>query len=343
MKNKWIIAVLIAVLAFVGVGCGTKNDSTSDSMEVSDDDTEPKEDGNITEEDNAQADSSETEGNDLTFADLATRQFEFCSGAGGWSTEFTIEKDGSFKGNYHDSDMGDIGEGYADGTMYCCVFSGHFTDLTKIDEYTYEMKLSDITYENELGDTEIVENTRYIYLDAYGLEGTDRFKVYLPGTPISKLPEDVYSWVAAANENETELTITVIENEANEYGIYSYDRYDPLSEAQTLLDSYKSSNEDIQEQLSNASTQLEMNTCAEQLYTNSDECLNSIWNVVKYNVDEDEFQEILEEQRAWIVDKEAEANEVYTEDSGSLGPTDYYLKLAELTMDRCEELVEYLK
>ncbi len=31
--------------------------------------------------------------------------FQFCSGAGGWSTDFEIEKDGSFKGNYHDSDM----------------------------------------------------------------------------------------------------------------------------------------------------------------------------------------------------------------------------------------------
>lgn len=285
----------------------------------------------------------ETEAEEFSFADLEDLQFEFCSGAGGWSTEFTIEKDGSFKGNYHDSDMGDTGEGYADGTIYCCVFSGHFTDLTRIDESTYEMKLADITYENEIGETEIIDNVRYIYIDAYGLEGTDSFKIYRPGTPIGKLPEEVYFWIAVANESETELTITVIENEANAYGIYSYERYDPFTQAQTILDSYKNSNEEIQKTLSEVSTQIEMNEWAEQLYTNSDACLNSIWNLVKYNVDEDAFQEILNEQRAWIVDKEAQAEAVYTEVDGSLATTEYYLKLAELTMNRCEELMEYLK
>ena len=77
----------------------------------------------------------------LTFADLAALQFEFCSGAGGWSTDFTIEKDGSFSGVYHDSDMGDTGDGYPNGTMYYCNFSGHFTNLTKVDDDTYEMSL----------------------------------------------------------------------------------------------------------------------------------------------------------------------------------------------------------
>ena len=51
-----------------------------------------------------------TEG--LTFADLAEYQFEFCSGAGGWATDFTIDSDGHFSGEYHDSDMGVTGDGY---------------------------------------------------------------------------------------------------------------------------------------------------------------------------------------------------------------------------------------
>ena len=89
--------------------------------------------------------SSETsETNTLTFEDLSGYTFEFSSGAGAWSTYFTIEKDGSFAGNYHDSDMGSTGDGYDHGTLYYSEFSGHFTDLTKVDDTTYEMTLSDI-------------------------------------------------------------------------------------------------------------------------------------------------------------------------------------------------------
>jgi ABC-type multidrug transport system fused ATPase/permease subunit len=40
--------------------------------------------------------------------------------------------------------MGDMGEGYEDGTMYSSVFTGHFSGLNKVDEYAYEMVMSDI-------------------------------------------------------------------------------------------------------------------------------------------------------------------------------------------------------
>lgn len=139
--------------------------------------------------------ASENQSGDLTFADLAKYSFEFCSGAGGWSTDFEIEKDGSFKGSYHDSDMGDTGDDYENGTMYLCGFSGKFTDLTKINDYTYQMKMENLTYDETPGKEEIADGVKYIYTDVYGLEGTDTFKVYLPGAPVRDLSEDVYFWV----------------------------------------------------------------------------------------------------------------------------------------------------
>ncbi len=164
-----------------------------------------------------------TEG--LTFADLSKYQFEFCSGAGGWATDFTIEPDGSFRGEYHDSDMGDTGDGYENGTEYISVFEGHFKDLTKVDEYCYRMTLADISYqENEFGKEEIKDGTKYIYSDAYGLTGTDTFLVYMEGTPVSKISEDAYSWLAMANQSDTELTMTALVNEGQGEGIYSFER-----------------------------------------------------------------------------------------------------------------------
>ena len=101
---------------------------------------------------------SSSEPDSLTFEALSRYTFEFSSGAGAWSTYFTIEKDGSFAGNYHDSDMGDTGDGYGNGTLYYSDFSGHFTDLTKVDDTTYEMTLSDIAYQNTVGETEIIDS-----------------------------------------------------------------------------------------------------------------------------------------------------------------------------------------
>ena len=42
---------------------------------------------------------SSSEPDSLTFEALSRYTFEFSSGAGAWSTYFTIEKDGSFAGN----------------------------------------------------------------------------------------------------------------------------------------------------------------------------------------------------------------------------------------------------
>jgi hypothetical protein len=170
---------------------------------------------------------NETVSKEYTFEDLSKYSYEFCSGAGGWSTDFYIEKDGYFHGNYHDSDMGDIGEGYENGTMYSSVFTGHFSGLTKVDEYAYEMVMSDISYKNEVGTEEIADDIRYIYDEAYGLCGTKRFLVYFPGTPVNVFDEEVYWWIMNSVDDsmgdEALLQTPVIVNEDQQYGIYSYE------------------------------------------------------------------------------------------------------------------------
>lgn len=43
---------------------------------------------------------------EFSFADLQRLQFCFTSGAGGWCTLLAVRPDGSFYGEYHDTDMG---------------------------------------------------------------------------------------------------------------------------------------------------------------------------------------------------------------------------------------------
>ena len=118
--------------------------------------------------------------------------FEFCSGAGGWSTDFEIEKDGSFKGSYHDSDMGDTGDDYENGTMYLCGFSGKFTDLTKINDYTYQMKMENLTYDETPGKEEIADGVKYIYTDVYGLKERTPLKCIFRGTLSGEICQKMY-------------------------------------------------------------------------------------------------------------------------------------------------------
>lgn len=288
--------------------------------------------------------SSETsETNTLTFEDLSGYTFEFSSGAGAWSTYFTIEKDGSFAGNYHDSDMGSTGDGYDHGTLYYSEFSGHFTDLTKVDDTTYEMTLSDIAYQNTVGETEIIDSIKYVYSEAYGLTGTDTFKICLPGTPVSALSAEVYSWVSIANDNDTELTLPIIVNEAEELGIYSYKRSTPSEEARSLYDDCKTAYDDLNTKLTAVSTQQEMNTCAGEMYTTTDACLNQLWQLLKDNVPEGKYQEILKEQLQWINEKEAAADKIRQENDGSSSEMQASLDLSARTLARCEDLLTYIQ
>ena len=328
MKNKFIILTIAGLLLVSLAAC--RNEKTSNADQ------------------NTFNTTADNQSRDLTFEDLSHYAFQFCSGAGGWSTDFEIEKDGSFKGNYHDSDMGDTEENYENGTRYICGFSGNFTGLTKINDYTYEMKMENLTYEETPGKEEIADGVKYIYTDVYGLEGTDTFKVYLPGAPVSDLSEEEYFWVRTANENGAEesqdtLTIPVIVNEKMEYGIYSYKRMTPYEEAKSTLTTYQASYDAAEEELKKATTQSRLNDCSIQMYDISDSCLNEIWNLVKYNTSEEKFNEILNEQRKWIADKEAAGNEIMENNGGSSALMDSSQVMAELTMERCKELIEYLK
>ena len=139
----------------------------------------------------AAADATE----DNLFAVLAD-QFSFASGAGGWSTELMISDDGSFTGDYHDSDMGDSGDDYPNGTVYVCSFSGRFGDVKKINDTTYSMHLKEISLDNEVGDEWIEDGVRYVASEPYGLDNADEIMVYLEGTPTADLPEEFISWIA---------------------------------------------------------------------------------------------------------------------------------------------------
>lgn len=157
---------------------------------------------------------------ELTFSQLPD-QFWLSSGAGAWSTELTIADDGTFTGLYSDSDMGDAGDDYPDGTRYFCLFSGVFGQPERIDTTTWSMELKELTLEEEPGRTTYGDGVRYITSEAYGLAGAEELLIYLPGSPVADLPEAFVNWVrgnALFDPASDTLTLYGLYNEAGEYG-----------------------------------------------------------------------------------------------------------------------------
>ena len=118
------------------------------------------------------------------------------SGAGGWSTRIQINKGGRFSGVFSDSEMGDSGPGYPGGTVYICNFNGSFTEFSRINEYMYVMRLASLNYDRKPDSVWYADGKRYVSTEAYGIDGGNSFYLYLPNTPKSVLPDDVWGYSA---------------------------------------------------------------------------------------------------------------------------------------------------
>lgn len=130
----------------------------------------------------------------LSFSDIP-ESFISTSGAGAWSTEITLSPDGSFTGYFHDSDMGDTGPDYPNGTVYYCDFTGKFSQPVQVNAYTYRMTLENMVVEDPEGYEYIQDGIRYIAGTPYGFDGPTEYYLYLPGMPVNMMPEACREWV----------------------------------------------------------------------------------------------------------------------------------------------------
>lgn len=109
-------------------------------------------------------------------------EMEFCSGAGGWWTALRIHPDGSFEGDYHDSDMGDGGENYPNGTEYVCPFHGSFRDIVQLTDNSWSLTLEELVLDtgHPVGEEWIEDGVRYVSSEPYGFNNQDS-KALEPG------------------------------------------------------------------------------------------------------------------------------------------------------------------
>ena len=125
---------------------------------------------------------------------LQGKRFVFASGVGAWDTTITFGAEGSFTGEFHDSEMGETGEGYPDGTVYGCTFHGRLADAEQADSLTWTLTVAELEMDEGQAPEAIEDGIRFVTTDPYGLKAGDAITLYLPGTPVSGLPEDFLFW-----------------------------------------------------------------------------------------------------------------------------------------------------
>ncbi|MBQ8933686.1 MAG: hypothetical protein IJV14_05130 [Lachnospiraceae bacterium] len=101
----------------------------------------------------------------------------YSSGAGGWESQITINPDWTFNGSFHDSEMGASGG----PEYYTCQYSGQFSDIQQLNEYTYSLHLDPIIPERPIGDSWMEDEVKYIESQPNGIVDNSIYYLYLPG------------------------------------------------------------------------------------------------------------------------------------------------------------------
>lgn len=160
------------------------------------------------------------------FSAIAGLPFSFCSGAGAWETVITFSPDGCFSGSFHDSDMGDDGEGYPFGTRYFSNFTGTVAAAEQSPSRYTELRLVSLRCTDPEQEAFIDDGVLYIPSGPYGLENADTLLLYPPETPLSALPEGFLPWAQLWGRNDDETAVLGkwgLYNIAEEYGFVSPD------------------------------------------------------------------------------------------------------------------------
>lgn len=283
------------------------------------------------------------------FEDVSKLEFYFSSGAGGWRTTLRINSDGSFEGVHSDSEMGITGDDYPDGTYYICQFRGSFTTPKKLNDYTYSFSLESLEYEQSDA-VEIIDGIRYVNSTPYGIEGGEEFHLYLPGTPLSQLPELYIDWIrndyyTAEGAEEPILPFYGLYNVTEECGFSSYKVFTPVEAIYEEISIAETSYNELEKMLDDPYlTQADMNIHSYELFLVWDNALNTIWNILKTNLDAETMAQLTEEEIVWITEKEAAMEEAGKEcEGGSIYPCIVNGVATEYTRARVYVLAEYAK
>ncbi|WP_239646916.1 PASTA domain-containing protein [Bifidobacterium porcinum] len=137
-------------------------------------------------------------------------KYIFSVGAGAWSTIMTVNADGTFSADYHDSDLGVTGDGYPNGSRSIASGTGKFNYSKRNDDGSFSMTCDPKAFHQNgtVGDVTIKDGVRVETVDGiYGLTPCNTFTVYPTGYATSALSDDVKSWMYGVIGNPLPSTL----------------------------------------------------------------------------------------------------------------------------------------
>ena len=120
------------------------------------------------------------------------------SGTGNWETTLVLDNEGGIYGDFHDLNMGEVGEGYENGTYYWNEFWGYSDNIEKVNDYSYKFVLKDVATSQPGDVEELDDEDSMLFKTTYNIEGVvdeSEYILYLPNTPVMELPEESLFWL----------------------------------------------------------------------------------------------------------------------------------------------------
>ena len=120
------------------------------------------------------------------------------SGTGNWETTLVLDNEGGIYGNFHDLNMGEIGDGYENGTYYWNEYWGYSDGIEKVNDYSYKFILKDVATSQPGDVEELDDEDSMLFKTTYNIEGVvdeSEYILYLPNTPVLELPEESLFWL----------------------------------------------------------------------------------------------------------------------------------------------------
>lgn len=192
---KKIVCLFLAFILIMTVGCGGKK---------ADGDTSPE--------------ASSTYKETISIPEDIPKSFILAPTQNtSWSTKLTLNKDGTFTGNYRETLLEKIEDGNEYTMIYLCDFEGYFKDIKKVDEYTYTLTLGEYKTKYALGDEWVEGDVYYQSTEPFGISEGQEFRLYLPGKITGALPDNFLMWVTHKIYNG-KLDTYALHNTANGYG-----------------------------------------------------------------------------------------------------------------------------
>lgn len=329
MKKKIFVSLLTAIV-FVLAACGAGIAAPPATTEGFSAPTEPS----VTTEVTTPGEAA------FSYEDLKFTDFLYSSGAGAWGTTLYIAADGTFSGIYQDSEMGDQGEGYPYGTVYYSDFYGQLGQPIPVNAYTYQLPIQVLRYGHAPDTQQIIDQQRYCYTTALGVEGTLELTLYLPGTPVADLPMEYRQWLDPFIRDQSQLPFWGIYNEAQECSFTSSNRIENVRERIRIAEELEVS---LNNQLTANSAQSDMNIVAQQRFLVWDDVLNDLWAVLRQSLEPRALSRLTQQQLAWIAEKDQAVADAAAEFEGaSLSPLVCNDLAANMTKERVYILLDYL-